>query len=271
MPANNSSTEGNPRSLRGLHIALNSTVKQTAKGWIVPSQSSSSRYVIPLDLSECTCRDYEEQQVPCKHIYAVMHTLDGLEDIDDEQHLDPPEARATYGQDWPAYNLAQTHEKAMFQTLLHDLCQNVTEPPRTVGAAPGGRKPLRMNDMLFSVVFKIYSTVSGRRFMTDLKEAHDKGYIKRTPHFNSLSNYLDKFELTHVLRELIVVTALPLKSVESDFAVDSSGISNNRFVKWFNVKHGRQLDYSDWIKLHLMCGTKTNIVTSQLVAKEAKV
>ena len=65
-----------------------------------------------------------------------------------------------------------------------------------------------------------------------------------------------------MLRELITVTALPLKTVESDFGVDSTGISNNRFVRWFNVKHGKELDYSDWIKLHLMSGVITNVVTS---------
>ena len=83
-----------------------------------------------------------------------MHTLDGLEALDHEPDLDPIQARVTYAQDWPAYNLAQTHEKAMFQVLLRDLCQNVTEPPRIVGAAPGGRKPLRFGDMLFSTCSK---------------------------------------------------------------------------------------------------------------------
>jgi len=195
-------------------------------------------------------------------MYAVMHTLGGLEELDHEPDLDPPQARVSYSQDWTAYNLAQTTEKAMFQVLLRDLCYDLPELPRMLGAYPGGRKPHRLKDMLFSIVFKIYSTVSGRRFMTDLKEAHDKGYIKRTPHFNSLYNYLDKLELTPILRHLITVTALPLKSVEVDFAVDSTGISNNRFVKWFNVKHGKEIDYSDWVKLHLMCGVKTNVVTS---------
>ena len=109
---------------------------------------------------------------------------------------------------------------------------------------------------------KVYSGLSGRRFSSDLQEAHVKGYISRLPHFNSIYNYFDKPELTPLLRELVTVTALPLKAVESDFAVDSTGISNNRFVKWFNVKHGKELDYSDWIKLHLMSGVVTNVVTS---------
>lgn len=56
--------------------------------------------------------------------------------------------------------------------------------------------------------------------------------------------------------------SLPLKSIETDFAVDSSGFSTCRFVRWFNKKHGRETDNREWVKVHLMCGTKTQIVTA---------
>lgn len=64
------------------------------------------------------------------------------------------------------------------------------------------------------------------------------------------------------MHELITVTALPLKAVETNFAVDSSGFSNSRFVRWYNAKYGREVDNRDWLKLHLMCGVTTNVVTS---------
>jgi transposase len=60
---------------------------------------------------------------------------------------------------------------------------------------------------------------------------------------------------------------LPLKDIESDFAVDSSGFATCQFTRWFNAKYGRELDYRQWLKVHLMCGTKTNIVTSAEVSK----
>jgi hypothetical protein len=75
--------------------------------------------------------------------------------------------RKTYPQDWRAYNMAQTNEKAQFLDLLRDLCSGVSEPERP----KNGRPPLPVQDALFAACYKIYSTVSGRRFMTDLREA----------------------------------------------------------------------------------------------------
>ena len=257
MSIHHPSTAGNARSLRGLHIALNSDIKTTSKGYVVPSQSSGGKYVVTLDLAECTCVDYEQRQAPCKHIYAVSHKLEGIDEPDEGTILEPVAPRPTYGQRWPEYNAAQRTEKANFLLLLHGLCLGIGEPAQVMG-----RPRLSYANMVFACAFKVYAGLSGRRFGSDLEEARAKGYITKAPHFNSLYNYLDKLELTPLLHELITVTALPLKAVETDFAVDSSGFSNNRFVKWFNVKHGKELDYSDWLKLHLVTGVKTNIVTS---------
>jgi len=106
--------------------------------------------------------------------------------------------------------------------------------------------------------------VSGRRFMSDLREAHGKGFLLRAPHYNSISRYLENPTLTPFLREMIEVSSLPLQSVESSFAVDSSGFSTCRFVQWVKAKYGdtKQMEQHDWIKVHLMCGVKTNIVTA---------
>ena len=66
------------------------------------------------------------------------------------------------------------------------------------------------------------STVSGRRFATDLREAKARGYLIELPHYNSVFRYLESEALTPYLYELITLSAQPLKSVESDFAVDQS-------------------------------------------------
>ena len=52
--------------------------------------------------------------------------------------------------------------------------------------------------------------------MTDLRDAHQKGLIARTPHFNTISNTLEDDAVTEVLRGLITESSLPLKSVEVD-------------------------------------------------------
>ena len=84
-----------------------------------------------------------------------------------------------------------------------------------------------LGDAIFAATFKTFSTVSGRRFMSDLREARERGHNTSTPHYNSIFRYLENPELTPLLKELITESSLPLKSVETDFAVDSSGFSTS--------------------------------------------
>jgi transposase len=87
-------------------------------------------------------------------------------------------------------------------------------------------------------------------------------YISKVPHFNSISNYLENPSLTPILRDLIIQSSLPLQSVETDFAADSSGFTTSRFTRWFDVRYGKERVKQDWVKAHIMCGVKTNIVTA---------
>lgn len=160
---------------------------------------------------------------------------------------------------WTAYNAARSEEKIRFVALLADLCSGVPQPPRLPGA---GRPRLPLSDMVFASVYKVYVGFSSRRFTSDLRGAFADGLVNSTPHFNSVSNYMAKPELMDTLKNLVAASSLPLKPVETSFAVDSSGFSTSRFVRWYNKKYGRETDNREWIKLHLMCGTQTKIVTS---------
>jgi transposase len=116
--------------------------------------------------------------------------------------------------------------------------------------------------MVFASVFKVYIGFSSRRFTSDLRDAFVNGLIDTTPHFNSVSNYMVKPELTDILKSLITASSLPLKAIETDFAVDSSGFSTSRFVRWYSKKHGKVKDNREWVKVHLMCGVNTKIVSA---------
>jgi transposase len=142
--------------------------------------------------------------------------------------------------------------------MLHDLCRGITEPDTQAN----GRPRLPLADVVFATAFKVYSTVSGRRFMSDLREAHSRGHISRVPHYNTIFNYLENPDLTPLLRDLVTETSLPLKSVEVDFAVDSSGFTTSRFTPWYDHKYGVTKREHDWVKCHIMCGVKTNIITA---------
>ena len=135
--------------------------------------------------------------------------------------------------------------------------RRIKEPAQNWGCP---RRPLR--EMVFSMGFKVYSTTSTRRFMSELVQASAYGYIGRVPHYNSLLNAFQSPDLTPLLHALIRESSLCLKSVEVDFAADSSGFSPSRYVRWADARSGEEQECHDWIKVHLMCGVKTNIVTS---------
>ena len=73
---------------------------------------------------------------------------------------------------------------------------------------------------------------------------------------------MEKPELTPIIKELITISSLPLATIENDFTIDSSGFGTSRFVKWFDKKYGKEKDYRTWVKAHLVCGVKTNVVTA---------
>lgn len=253
------------RQQRGLEIAATAKILRKGKAWSVPSQSTERRYTVWLDPREphCTCPDHEDGGFKCKHIFAVEYVVQRERNSDGSTTVTETltvceTVRKTYPQDWRAYNAAQVNEKTKFLDLLRDLCGGIADPERQ----KNGRPPLPISDALFAACFKIYSTVSGRRFMTDLREAQAKGYIAKVPHYNSIFNYLENPALTPILRALITESSRPLNAIECDFAADSSGFTTSRFHRWYDHKYGVERQEHDWVKVHLMCGVSTHIVTA---------
>jgi transposase/predicted nucleic acid-binding Zn finger protein len=252
------------RQQKGREIANRTNIIQDGNLWLVPSQSGKGKYKVNPEKQSCSCPDYDFRRQKCKHIYAVEETIertkittveDGKTTVTETVKV----TRKTYKQEWPAYNAAQTQEKRLFQYLLRQLCEGVGEPAQT-----NGRPRLPIEDMLFAMAFKVYSTVSGRRFISDLSDAHGKGYLSKLPAYNSIFRYFEDEMLTPHLQMLIEESSLPLASIEKDFAVDSSGLSTCRFVQWMHAKYSdpHLIEKKDWIKVHIMCGVKTNVITA---------
>jgi predicted nucleic acid-binding Zn finger protein len=252
----------NPRQVRGIDIAKRYTIKEENGTWFVPSSSGkSNRYKVDLAKQNCTCPDYEIRRQKCKHIFAVEFSFeqDFLEILDTRTITKTAKARKTYKQVWTAYNKAQTAEKAEFQGLLAELCKGVGCP-----AQMNGRPRLPLEDMIFACVFKVYSTFSGRRFITDLGEAQKQNFISKVPNYNSIFNYFGMEMLTPHLKMLIEESSLPLAAIEKNFAVDASGLSTTGGFTWLHAKYTepRLIDKKDWLKLHICTGTKTNIISA---------
>jgi hypothetical protein len=258
-------SDSDPRHLRALTIAATMPVKRDDRGWIVPSQVGHGEYrVAPTPLIEtipgtgglgCECPDYLLRGRPCKHVLAVEIVIK-RETTTVDGSVVSQQLRLTYSQNWPAYNAAQCAEGDLFLPMLADLCSTIPNPPQG-----RGRPRLPMSDMAFTAISKVYSGLSARRFDSQVRDAKAEGLTADDPCFSSVLGYLRKPELTPVLKSLVTASALPLRGIEENFAVDSTGFSTCTYARWFDHKWGKEQSVRQWVKLHAMTGTLTNAVT----------
>ncbi len=255
------------RQEKGLVIAATLAIRPRGeKAWSVPSQTMNGRYTVTktFDGLECTCPDYDLRHATCKHGFAVEFYLKRETVVAPDGETTVTETRAvrmTYSQNWPRYNAAQVAEKELFLHLLRDLCSALPQPDRGMG-----RPSIPVADAIFAATFKVYSSVSCRRFMTDLREASAQGHISRAWHYNTVLEVIEDEAITPMLHGLIAASSAPLASVESAFAVDSSGFGTQSFYRHFTAKYGVGEQTSrNYIKLHANVGTKTNVIASAVV------
>jgi transposase len=248
------------RELKGMEIAARSRIAFEDGAWAVPSQSSGGKYRVTLKPDSCNCEDFQLRKQACKHVIAarLVQERDYGGQAPKIDTAAVPK-RPTYKQVWPAYNLAQTTEKHRFQVLLTDLCAGLQEPERPLTR---GRRPHLLRDSIFAMTYKVYSTFSSRRFHSDLADAYERGHLVNPVPGMKVSSFFENADLTLVLRALIARSAMPLKAVETEFAVDSSGFSTSKFERWYDEKYGVHRSGRAWIKVHIAVGVKTNIVTA---------
>lgn len=161
----------------------------------------------------------------------------------------------TYTQNWPVYDKSQIEEKVRFMELLGDLLKEIEDTEYSFG-----RPKIDNRDLLFSSALKVYTQFSLRRFMSDLHAAKEKWLIKHEPCFASIGHYMQREDLKPLLLRLIQVSSLALRSVETDFAVDSSGFRTTKFSDYCREKHNTEQSH-EWLKCHIITGVKTNVIT----------
>ena len=263
-----------PRQQRGLVIAATCRLHRNDDGtWLVPSQTSRVNvgYVVNLQAKSCTCPDHVEGGFTCKHYHAacIVHQRDVLPDgtVIDTRAVVLTEKKV-YRQDWPAYNVAQATEKRRLRVLLHDLCRKLPERERSPNRR--GPKPHRVSDCVFSMAYKVYCGLSSRRFSTDLLEAHERGFVTRPIPGAKVTAFFEDAYFTPILKELIAISASPLRAVERDFAIDSTGFASTRYETWYDHKYGVTRRKCLWVKAHIASGVKTNVVTAvRILDKDA--
>lgn len=159
---------------------------------------------------------------------------------------------------WHDYNLSQTKEKALFVNILSDLCSLIPEDKHN----NVGRKPTKTKDIIVALTLKEYLNLSSRRVQSDLNLFKEAGFLESEIPFNTLLDNMERQDLKRIFKELIEISALPLKQIEYDFAIDSTGFSTSRYKTFFNMKHGKEGKWKQYRKCHAVCGVKTNIIIS---------
>lgn len=256
------------REERGMVIAAKCRIVKNGNGYTVPSAKldGSTYTVFPHgEKACCSCPDFQERQVKCKHLWAVSYVIqrekngDGTTTVTERLTVTETfEKKTTYPQQWKAYNAAQSIEKDRVQELLFDICRGIPEPERT----GRGRKPHSVRDSIFAMTFKVYSTLSARRFSSDLREAHRRGFLSREIPGLKVAVIMEDEKFAPILKQCIAKSALPLRAVETNFAIDSSGFGSSRTETWIDQKYGTPRRKAVWVKAHIACGVKTNIVTA---------
>ncbi len=166
--------------------------------------------------------------------------------------------RVTYRQDWPKYNAAQCEEKDRVMILLRELCDNIHNEPQ-LGR---GRRKAALSDVIFAAAMKTFVGMSGRRATSDVRACAEKGFLDKPIAYNTIFDYLERPELTPILKGLVRRAALPLATVETKFAIDGTGFGSKVYKRWYDAKYGREMKEATWVKLHAICGVQTNIITA---------
>ena len=103
------------RQERGRILSNDKRIKHIAGvTWLVPSQTQNTGgYVVNAADHTCTCPDYELRRCRCKHQWAVSYVQTVETDAAGNTTVTETltYSRTTHGQDWTAYNAAQTGEE----------------------------------------------------------------------------------------------------------------------------------------------------------------
>lgn len=162
-----------------------------------------------------------------------------------------------YSQQWHLYNLAKTNEKRLFYKLLYELCQTIPELKYEFG-----RPSASPRDVIFSLGLKLYNNFSSRKIYSDLKHAEGSGFIKKAPHFNTLTDFLSFSATYDILEKLLTISAMPLKELEDHYSIDSSGFGSYQYERWQKAKWQTKRGWQNYLKGHICIGTRTNIICS---------
>jgi hypothetical protein len=242
--------------------------------WRVPSESRTRcSYEVDVVDWTCTCKWFHLYAgKPCKHIEAVRDKMEAdagrliLEPPPAHKEAVEPRKRKRYPQNDKAYSEARRNEKRHMLPALYTLCdaEGLFVPAFRDAdeVAKRGRPPILTADVVMANYLRFFRDDTSREMSSEYTDAFEKGYLSRDVHDNSVLSYLQDERLTPVLERLITASAKPLIPLEEFFAADATAFSGDRFARWYDVRQGRVTSQHKWVKLQLMCGVHTHVITA---------
>jgi len=203
-----------------------------------------------------------------KRIIGAVNKVDATSrQVDLETYVpEQPKVKQVYSQDWVAYDLAKTNEDVLFKRLLIELLLFGAKQEKSTGK---GRPGFSKREKIFFMCIKEYYKSDLRKATSILKELKNLNLISRVPCYKSICNFYNDSSLSKVLDDLILLSALPLASIETTGAIDATGFSTSKFESWNHYKWGKHEGKERiWRKLHAMTGCKTNIFLSAKVTEK---
>ena len=172
------------------------------------------------------------------------------------------ESKTVPTQNWSAYTLAQNEHKKGMMDITREMLEliEIKSTPRT------GRPSAHLKDICFALVLKTFSQLSSRRLHGELELAKELGYIEYVPYFTITMKYLRSKKMNLLLKELVRLSALPIKQMSSEtFSIDSTGFSTSVFGRWFDHRWGKETTQREWLKCHAMIENTSNIIVNATI------
>jgi len=99
--------------------------------------------------------------------------------------------------------------------------------------------------------------------MSDLVHARGAQFISKKPHFNTIKDFLNCSATYDLLLKMLTISAMPLRKLEDKYSIDSSGWGSYSQERWNKAKWGKgkkKVSYRNYLKGHILIGTRTNII-----------
>lgn len=165
-----------------------------------------------------------------------------------------------------AVRRANRTEKSGVEDLLKLLCATI--PDREYAGV--GAKPIQLRDIVYCLIYKVYTLWATERSASNFEELLKKGLIARVPKSSCLHQFSNTERLLELLDGLKGKTCMPLILCEKVYSIDSTHFIQDGYLPYWrrypNAYTVKRAGGKKYINLHVMAGNDTLIITSAIPA-----